>query len=80
MGLLTGLLGLPLAPVRGTVAIAEQVLAQAEDAFYDPAVIKRQLEAVATLHEAGALSDAEATWWEEELLQRLIEGADRDRP
>jgi hypothetical protein len=79
MGLLTGLLGLPLAPVRGTIAVAEQVLSQAEEAYYDPAVIKRQLEAVDNLHEAGALSDAEASWWEEELLQRLIEGAERDR-
>jgi len=79
MGLITGLLGLPLAPVRGTIAVGEQVLRQAEDAYYDPAVIKRQLESVERLHEEGTLSDAEAEWWEEELLQRLIEGAERDR-
>ena len=29
MGLFTGLLGLPLAPLRGTVWVAEQVLQQA---------------------------------------------------
>jgi hypothetical protein len=79
MGLITGLLGLPAAPVRGTIAIAEQVRRQAEDAYYDPAVIRRQLEEVARLHEEGELSDAEAAWWEEELLNRLIEGADRER-
>ena len=30
MGLVTGLLTLPLAPVRGTIWIAEQLMAQAE--------------------------------------------------
>ncbi|UMG94343.1 gas vesicle protein GvpG [Nocardioides sp. TF02-7] len=80
MGLLTGLLGLPLAQLRGTVAIGEQVLRQAEETYYDPAIIRRQLETVAHLHEEGALSDAEAAWWEEELLQRLIEGAEREGP
>lgn len=78
MGIITGLLGLPLAPVRGTVAVAEQIKRQAEEAYYDPATVKRQLEEVARLHEEGALSDAEAEWWEEELLQRLIEGAERE--
>jgi hypothetical protein len=79
MGLLTGILGLPLAPLRGTVAIGEQVLRQAEDTFYDPAIIKRQLETVEELHRSGSLSDAEAAWWEETLLTRLVEGAQRER-
>jgi hypothetical protein len=79
MGLLTGILGLPLAPLRGTVAIGEQVLRQAEDTFYDPAIIKRQMETVEELHRSGSLSDAEAAWWEETLLARLVEGAQRER-
>ena len=37
MGLVTGLLGLPLVPLRGVLWLAEQVLEQAEDQFYDPA-------------------------------------------
>ena len=36
MGLITGLLGLPLAPLRGTIAVAEQIQRQAEEEFYDP--------------------------------------------
>lgn len=79
MGLITGILGLPLAPLRGTVAIGEQILRQAEDTYYDPAIIKRQLESVERMREDGTLSDVEAEWWEETLLERLIEGADRDR-
>ncbi len=79
MGILTGILGLPLAPLRGTVAIGEQVLRQAEAAYYDPAVIKRQLEDVEERHAQGLLTDEEAAWWESELLERLVEGADRER-
>ena len=36
MGLISGLLGLPLAPLRGTIAVAEQIQRQAEEEFYDP--------------------------------------------
>ena len=36
MGLLTGLLTFPLAPLRGAVAVAEQVRRRAEEEFYDP--------------------------------------------
>lgn len=79
MGLITAILGLPLAPVRGTIAVGEQIRRQAEEAYYDPAVIKRQLESVEQMHEDGALSDAEAEWWEETLLQRLVEGGARER-
>jgi hypothetical protein len=79
MGLITGLLGLPVAPLRGTVRIGELVMEQAEETFYDPAVIRRQLEEVAVAREEGQLSTAEADWWEEELIARLMEGARRER-
>lgn len=79
MGLITGILGLPLAPLRGTVAVAEQVLKQAEEEYYDPARIRAQLEEVDRQREAGALSDEEATAWEDELIERLIEGRARPR-
>jgi Gas vesicle protein G len=46
MGLLTGLLGLPLAPVRGVVWLAEQIRQQAEDQYYDPARIRAQLDRI----------------------------------
>ena len=79
MGLITGLLGLPLAPLRGTVAVAEQVLRQAEDAFYDPANIRRELEQVDRLRADGELSDEEAIAWEDELVDRLLIGLSRQR-
>ena len=43
MGLISGLLTLPLAPVRGTAWVAERLLEQAEAEFYDERAIRAQL-------------------------------------
>ena len=72
MGLVTGLLGLPLAPVRGVIWLAEQVLEQAEEQFYDPARIRAQLEQVDEARRSGELSEEECVEIENELLQRLM--------
>jgi chorismate mutase len=77
MGLLSGILKLPVAPLTGTIAVAEQVLRQAEKEFYDPARIRAQLEEVARLRDEGALSDEEAIAWEDELVERLMIGQQR---
>ncbi|MDX6242174.1 MAG: hypothetical protein QOG10_7119 [Kribbellaceae bacterium] len=74
MGLFMGILSLPLAPVRGTIAIAEQIRRQAIREFYDPASIRLQLEEVDRLRSAGALSDEEADALEDELVERLLVG------
>jgi Gas vesicle protein G len=71
VGLFTGLLLLPLAPVRGTIWIAEQLLTQAELELDDERTIRRLLlEAEAAL-ERGELSEAEYDEIEDELLARL---------
>jgi chorismate mutase len=72
VGLVTGLLGLPLAPVRGVMWLAEQVLEQAEEQFYDPARIRAQLEQVDEARRSGELSEEECVEIENELLQRLM--------
>ncbi|GAA1956492.1 gas vesicle protein GvpG [Nocardioides panacihumi] len=72
MGLLTGILTLPLAPLRGTVAIAEQIRQQAEEAYYDPAAIRRELEQVDQLRTDGEISEDEATAWEDQLIERMM--------
>lgn len=77
MGLFTSLLTFPLAPLRGTVAVAEQVLKQAEEVYYDPATIRRELEEVDRLREAGEIDDDEATAWEDQLIERMMEGRSR---
>jgi hypothetical protein len=78
MGLISGILGLPVAPLRGVLAAAEQVRRQAEDDFYDPVAIRQQLEEVQRLKEEGSLSEEDATMWEDELVERLLVA--RDRP
>jgi Gas vesicle protein G len=77
MGLLSGLLGLPLAPLRGTVAVAEQVLQQAEETYYDPATIRAEIEEVDRLRASGELDEEEATAREDELIERLMAGRRR---
>jgi chorismate mutase len=77
MGLISGLLGLPVAPLRGVVAVADQVHRQAESEFYDPARIRQQLEHVDRLRAEGAISDEEATAWVDELVERLLVARDR---
>jgi chorismate mutase len=79
VGLITGLLKLPAAPLTGTIAVAEQVLRQAEEEYYDPARIRAQLDEVARLREEGALGEDEAEAWEDTLVARLMEGQQRAR-
>ena len=79
MGLISGILGLPLAPLRGVAWVAEQVLEQAEEEFYDPARIREQLEEVQRLREDGSLTEEEAIMWEDELIERLMVASERPR-
>lgn len=76
MGLISGVLGLPLAPLRGVVAAAEQVRRHAEEELYDPARIREQLERVDRMRADGTLSEDEAVAWEDELIERLTTGRD----
>jgi Gas vesicle protein G len=73
MGLITGLLTLPLAPVRGVAWIAEQVRQEAERQWNDPAALQDALADVEARREAGVIDDAEADRLEDELIERLLE-------
>jgi hypothetical protein len=72
VGLITGLLTLPLAPVRGTVWIAERILEQAEAELDDEGAIMTQLMEIDAAREAGELTEQEAAEAEDILLERLI--------
>lgn len=74
MGLISGLLTLPLAPVRGTAWLAERILEQAESEFYDERAIRAQLLEVEAAREAGEIDDVEAARAEDILVERLIAG------
>jgi Gas vesicle protein G len=72
VGLISGLLLLPLAPVRGTVWIAERLLEQAEAELNDEGTIRAQLMEIDRAREAGEIGEAEAAEAEDILLARLI--------
>jgi len=78
MGLLKEVLLLPAAPLRGTVWVAERVLEKAEDDYFNPGLIRREIEQVDELRRAGDISDEAADEWEEALIERLLES--RRRP
>jgi Gas vesicle protein G len=71
MGLFTGLLTLPLAPVRGVVWVAEQLVEEAERELYDERSIRREMLALELAFEDGEIDEVDRRDREEELLQRL---------
>lgn len=73
MGLLSGLLGLPLAPVKATVWVAEQVRREAEQQLNDPERIRQELEEIDQLRQDGAIDTATAEQWEDELIARFVQ-------
>ena len=77
MGLISGILKLPLSPVLGTVWVAERVLEQAEAEYYDESAIQDQLRAVDEARQAGEISGEEADHLEDVLVERLLEGRAR---
>lgn len=75
MGLFTGLLTLPLAPVRGVVWIAEQVMEEMERELYDEDSIRRELVQLELDFEDGLIDEEERQVREDALLERMAIGA-----
>ena len=73
MGMITGLLTLPLAPVRGVVWIAEILHEQAMSELYDEETIMRHLTEIELAHGAGAMEQDEYERQADALLERLQE-------
>ena len=71
MGLITGLLTLPLAPVRGTVWIAEQLAAEAERELREAQSPRRRLVEAERRLELGLLTVEEYEVIEEDALDAL---------
>jgi hypothetical protein len=78
MGLLTGLLTLPLAPVRGTMWVAERLLEEVERELNDPARVERELDEAQARYDRGEITDDELAAIEDELLRRLTSGGGID--
>jgi hypothetical protein len=72
VGLISGLLTLPLAPVRGTVWLAERIQEQAENELYDEDVIRSQLMELEEARQSGEYDEEEISAAEDVLLERLM--------
>jgi hypothetical protein len=71
MGLFTGLITLPLAPVRGVAWIAEQVMEEIERELYDEDSIRREMLQLELDFDDGVIDEEERQAREEVLLERL---------
>ena len=71
MGLFVGLLTLPLAPVRGVVWIAEQVMEEMERELQDEDSIRRELLQLELDFDDGLIDQEERQVREDALMERL---------
>jgi hypothetical protein len=71
MGLFKELALLPLAPVRGTVWVAEQLAEEADRKLYDEDNIRRELLQLEMDFEEGKISEEERERMEIDLFERL---------
>ena len=79
MGLFTGLLTLPLAPVRGTMWVAEQLMAEAERELREAQSPRRRLVEAERRLELGSISAEEYEAIEEEALEQLEQEREEER-
>ncbi|MGI5348912.1 gas vesicle protein GvpG [Streptomyces sp. CA-250714] len=80
MGLFSGVLLLPLAPVRGVEWVADRLLEAAERELCDPATLRARLAELNRAYEAGEISEEEFEREEDRLLDQLEQGASRVAP
>ncbi|MGW5418809.1 gas vesicle protein GvpG [Streptomyces sp. NPDC003943] len=73
MGLVTEILALPAAPIRGVGWVLDKVVQAAEQEYYDPGPVQEQLAELEREREAGRVSEEEFEEQEESLLRRLEE-------
>ncbi|MFD9214980.1 gas vesicle protein GvpG [Streptomyces sp. NPDC059544] len=73
MGLLTQIVTLPLAPVRGVVWVMDRVLEAAENEYYDPEPVQRELAELEARLLSGEIDEETFDRREDELLEQLEE-------
>ena len=72
MGLITGLLTLPLAPVRGVALIAELLAEEAERELAEAESPERALAELEAARAAGELTDEQFAELESELIEMIL--------
>ncbi|MDF3307105.1 gas vesicle protein GvpG [Rhodococcus sp. T2V] len=71
MGLLSFIAGLPLAPVRGVISLAELIQRQVEEELHNPASARRALEELEDARAAGEISAEEEEQAQQAILDRM---------
>ncbi len=71
MGLISQILTLPLAPLRGTAWVVDQVVRTAEWQYWDPEPVRRELAALERDLLDGRIDEEEFDRREDDLLDRL---------
>lgn len=79
MGFFTGLVTLPLAPVRGAAWVAEQVADEADRQLYDEEQIRREMLQLELDSDDGKIGEEERAEMEDALLDRLAIARERAR-
>ena len=79
MGLISGLLTLPLAPVRGVAWIGEQVALEAEREMSDESRIRSELARLEMEFDMGRIDEQRFEELEDELLERLSHAREMNR-
>lgn len=72
MDIVTFLLTLPVAPVRGVVAVANVLLREAERELYDPSRAQREIEEIEQAARSGQISESEKDRLVQQVLDRLV--------
>lgn len=73
MGLLTLILGLPLAPIRGVIKLGELVQDRVNAELTDVSSARRELEAAEEARQAGEISAEEEVDVQHEVVDRMTD-------
>jgi hypothetical protein len=74
MDLFTALATLPLAPVRGVMAVVKVIQAEVDRQMFDPAAARRQLEEIDVASHEGKLTADDQHAAQEQIVRRIVAG------
>ncbi|MEV0032645.1 gas vesicle protein GvpG [Nocardia sp. NPDC050793] len=72
MGLISAIVTLPLAPVRGVIWLGQVIQDEVERQLNDPATIRRELEEIDEAAAVGELSEEEHAQAQQAVLDRMM--------
>ncbi|MFE7743639.1 gas vesicle protein GvpG [Nocardia sp. NPDC057455] len=70
-GVVSSILSLPVAPVRGVIWLGELIQDQVDQKMHDPALMRRELEEIDAAAAAGQLSEEERKHAQQAVLDRM---------